>query len=372
MTSFEQALQRAWLLRGKVAWALLPLAALYGVVVALRRALYGWGWYRAQTLPVPVIVVGNLIVGGAGKTPTVMAIVRLLRRHGQVPGIVSRGHGRRSHDPGSPHRRDRACLEVSSDTPAAECGDEPKLLHLRTGVPVVVGRDRVAAARLLLARHPEVNVIVSDDGLQHLALARAAQVLVFDERGVGNGWLLPAGPLREPLTRTVPARSVVLYNAAVATTHWPGSVTQGSLAGVVPLAAWWQGQAAAMPALLALRGRPLLAAAGVARPQRFFGMLRDAGLSITPLPLPDHHDFNTLPWLPTIADVVLTEKDAVKIDPQRIGSTRVWVAALDFVLPPAFDAALLALLPLLIDPAQYSPDPPLQNPPGKSHGNAPA
>ena len=362
MTSFEQALQRAWLLRGKVAWALLPLAALYGVVVALRRALYGWGWCRAQTLPVPVIVVGNLIVGGAGKTPTVMAIVRLLRRQGRVPGIVSRGHGRHG----------AACLEVRSGMPASECGDEPLLLHLRTGAPVVVGRDRVAAARLLLARHPEVNVIVADDGLQHLRLARTAQVLVFDERGAGNGWLLPAGPLREPFAHTVPARSVVLYNAPAASTRWPGNVAQRALAGVVPLAAWWQGQAATLPALMALRGRPLLAAAGVARPQRFFGMLRDAGLSITPMPLPDHHDFKTLPWPATTADVVLTEKDAVKIDPQRIGSTRVWVAALDFAPPPAFNAALLALLPGLADPAQDSPGQPLQNLPGKSHGNAPA
>ena len=367
MKSVEQALQRAWLARGSMAWALLPLAALYGAVVALRRALYRWGWCRAQTLPVPVIVVGNLIVGGAGKTPTVMAIVRLLRRHGQVPGIISRGHGRRSQ-----RRRDKTCLEVSADTPASDCGDEPKLLRLRSGAPVVVGRDRVAAGRLLLARHPEVNVIVADDGLQHLGLARTAQVLVFDERGVGNGWLLPAGPLREPFARSVPMRSVVLYNAPAATTDWPGSVAQGALAGIVPLAAWWQGQAAAMPALVALRGRPLLAAAGVARPRRFFGMLREAGLSITPMPLPDHHDYKTLPWPPTTADVVLTEKDAVKIDLQRIGSTRVWVATLDFAPPPAFDAALLALLPGLAEPVQELPDPPLQNPPGKSHGNAPA
>ena len=372
MTSFQQGLQRVWLARGGLALALLPAAALFGAIAALRRALYRWGWWQAQTLPVPVIVVGNLVVGGAGKTPTVMSIVRLLRRHGQVPGIISRGHGRRSHGPRSHRRRDGAGLEVGSDTPAAECGDEPKLLHLRTGVPVVVARDRVAAARLLLARHPDVNVIVSDDGLQHLRLARTAQVLVFDERGVGNGWLLPAGPLREPLARTVPARSVVLYNAAAATTGWPGSVAQGSLAGVVPLAAWWQGQAAAMPGLIALRGRPLLAAAGVARPQRFFGMLRAAGLNITPTPLPDHHDFKSLPWSPTTADVVLTEKDAVKIDPQRIGSTRVWVATLDFAPPPAFDAALLALLPGLADPVQDSPGHPLQNSPGKSHGNAPA
>ena len=359
---FEQALQRAWLARGRVACALLPLAALFGAVGALRRALYRWGWWQAQTLPVPVIVVGNLVVGGAGKTPTVMAIVRLLRRQGRVPGIVSRGH----------RRHGAACLEVRSGMPASECGDEPLLLHLRTGAPVVVGRDRVAAARLLLARHPEVNVIVADDGLQHLRLARTAQVLVFDERGAGNGWLLPAGPLREPFAHTVPARSVVLYNAPAASTRWPGNVAQRALAGVVPLAAWWQGQAATLPALMALRGRPLVAAAGVARPQRFFGMLREAGLSFAPMPLPDHHAYNALPWPPATADVVLTEKDAIKIDPQRLGGTRVWVATLDFAPPAAFDAALLALLPSPAEPVESSPGHPLQNPPGSAHGNAPA
>ena len=342
----EQRLQRVWQARGPAAWALLPLAALFGAVTGLRRALYRWGWLPTSTLPVPVIVVGNLIAGGAGKTPTVMAIVHTLRGLGHVPGIVSRGHGRQAD----------GCLVVTRDTPATWCGDEPLLMHLRTGAPVVVGRDRVAAARRLLERHPAVTVIVADDGLQHLHLGRTAQVLVFDERGVGNGWLLPAGPLRERLPHAVPDRTVVLYNAAKPTTALHGAVAQRGLAGAVSLAAWWQGQAPSMDTLEALRGRALVAAAGVARPQRFFAMLHDAGLTFTPLVLPDHHAYLTLPWPDTSADVVLTEKDAVKIDPQRIGSTRVWVAALDFRPTAAFDAALTALLP----------------PPGTAHGNAPA
>lgn len=332
--------------QGLTARALRPLAALYGALTALRRAFYRWGWPKTITLPVPVIVVGNLIAGGAGKTPTVMAVVKLLRSRGYTPGIVSRGYGRHGD----------ACLEVQANMPATQAGDEPLLMHLRTGVPVFVGRDRVGAARALLQRHPGVDVIVSDDGLQHLRLARSAQVLVFDERGVGNGWLLPAGPLREPLPAAVPDRSVVLYNAALPSTALRGEVAQRSLAGAVPLAGWWQGETAAAHALEALRGRPVIAAAGVARPQRFFSMLHDAGLTVTPLALPDHHDFATLPWPPATADVVLTEKDAIKIDPQRIGGTRVWVAALDFKPPAAFDAALIALLP----------------PPGTAHGNAPA
>src|SRR6185295_18485753 len=210
-SDLARRLERAWLARGPLAVALLPLAWLFGVLAAVRRTLYRVGVVRAQRLPVPVVVVGNLIAGGAGKTPTTIAVVELLRRQGWHPGIVSRGHGRRSND----------VAEVRADTPVADSGDEPRLLRIRLGVPVLVGRDRVAAARELLRLHPATDVLVSDDGLQHLRLARDAQVLVFDSRGVGNGWLLPAGPLREPLTPAPPPHSVVLYNASTATTPWP-------------------------------------------------------------------------------------------------------------------------------------------------------
>jgi len=341
---FAQRLPQVWLARGPLACALLPLALVYGAFMACRRALYRLGVLRAQVLTVPVIVVGNLVAGGAGKTPTTIAIVAMLRRHGYTPGIVSRGYGGSSDGP----------LEVTRAVPARQCGDEPLLLHLRTGAPAVIGRDRVGAALELLRRHPAVDVVVSDDGLQHLALARDVQVIVFDERGAGNGWLLPAGPLREPLPRALPARSLVVYNAAAASTPLPGTLARRALTGCVALAAWWRGEAASSAALEALRGRPLLAAAGLARPARFFEMLRARGLTIVPLPLADHHDFAALPWPTDAPDVVLTEKDAVKLDPARIGS-RVWVAPLDFTLDAAFEAALIALLA----------------PPGPRHGNPP-
>ncbi|MEP7100863.1 MAG: tetraacyldisaccharide 4'-kinase, partial [Burkholderiales bacterium] len=328
--SFAERLQQAWLARGALAFVLLPLAWLFGAATALRRGLYRIGWQRASRLPVPVVVVGNLIAGGAGKTPTVVAVVAALRRHRFTPGIISRGHG------GS----NATELEVTRDVPASQCGDEPLLMHLRTHAPLVVGRDRVAAGRHLLRAHPEVDVIVSDDGLQHLALARDAQVLVFDERGAGNGWLLPAGPLREALPRALPTRSLVVYNAANPSTPLPGTLAQRSLAGVVALADWWRGEPASRAALDALRGRPLVAAAGLARPQRFFQMLREHGLKITELPLPDHHAYATLPWPADTADVVLTEKDAIKLDAAQVGATRVWVAPLDFALDAAFEAAL--------------------------------
>lgn len=333
-----QRLADVWTRRGAVAWALYPLSLLYRLLWRLRALAYRRGWLRTHHLPVPVVIVGNLIAGGAGKTPTVMATVALLRSQGRTPGIVSRGFG----------RADSAIREVGAASHATEVGDEPLLLHLRTGAAVMVGRDRAAAARALLQRHPQVDVIVSDDGLQHLALARDASVIVFDERGAGNGWLLPAGPLREPMPRALAPRSLVLYNARSASTHLPGLRAKRRLAGAVALGDWWQGRPADMGTLRSLAGRKPLAAAGTAQPQRFFDMLRDAGLAFEALPLPDHYPFTHLPWPANTADVVVTEKDAVKLPPHHEGlargATRVWVVALDFVPDPAYGPRLAQLL----------------------------
>jgi tetraacyldisaccharide 4'-kinase len=186
----------------------------------------------------------------------------------------------------------------------------------------------------LLQANPDTTVIVSDDGLQHLALARCAELVVFDERGIGNGWCLPAGPLREPWPALPREAMLVLYNAAKPTTPWPGSMALRRLQGAVELSAWHQGDTARADALLALRSRRVLAVAGVAFPDRFFEMLRAAGLAITPCPLPDHHAYDALPWDADTSDVIVTEKDAVKLAGRPLGSTRVWVAPLDFELPP--------------------------------------
>ncbi len=335
-------IEAAWQRRGPLAVLLLPLALAYGAVVGARRALHAAGLLRSQRLPVPVVVVGNLIAGGAGKTPTVIALVGWLRAGGWTPGIVSRGHGGRARGP----------LAVDADTPAAICGDEPLLLRLRTGAPLVVGRDRVAAACELLRLAPAVDIVVADDGLQHLRLARDAQLIVFDERGAGNGWLLPAGPLREPMPRRVPPRSRVLYNAPRPSTPLPGGVAVRRLAGLVTLAGWWSGEAPSPTVLAALRGASVLAAAGVARPGRFFDMLRAEGLLVTPLALPDHHAYDTLPWPDSAADVVMTEKDAVKLRRLAAGDAaaapagpRLWVATLDFRPDEETLSGIAALLP---------------------------
>jgi tetraacyldisaccharide 4'-kinase len=333
--SAASQLQAAWLRRGGLARLLLPLSWLYGALIKLRAGCYRLGWMRSRRLPVPVLVVGNLVAGGAGKTPTTIALIHLLRARGFTPGIVSRGYGRSS----------RELRLVDRNTPVDQAGDEPLLMHLRTGAPVAVGADRIAAGKALLQKHPAVDVVVSDDGLQHLRLARDVQVIVFDERGAGNGWLLPAGPLREPVPNGLPPRSVVLYNAPAPSTLLRGHLAQRRLTGLASLSAWWSGQAANHEALAGLKERQPLAAAGLARPQRFFAMLRDLGLPITELALPDHHDFATLPWPDSTADVIVTEKDAVKLRPEAMGTTRVWVATLDFELGATFATELMQWLP---------------------------
>ncbi|MEP7282418.1 MAG: tetraacyldisaccharide 4'-kinase [Rubrivivax sp.] len=318
-----------------VARALTPLAWLARVVTDARRRRV-----RAWRAPCPVIVVGNLVVGGAGKTPTVIALVQALRAAGRRPGVVSRGYGRRSSG-----------VQVAADGgDAATLGDEPWLIHRSTGVPVVVGEARVAAAQALLHRHPEVDVVVADDGLQHAALARDLEVWVFDERGVGNGLGLPAGPLRQPLPAQLPTHACVLYNAPAPSTPLPGALAGRALAGALPLPEWTAGRALRPQALAALAAlaraeRPLPAIAGIAAPQRFFTMLRDAGITIAERALPDHASLQHLPWPEGTPEVICTEKDAAKLTGRALGGTRVWVVGLDFRLPAPFVADLLARLP---------------------------
>lgn len=311
-----------------------PLSWVYQLLAWAHAAPYRMGWRTVQRAPVPLLVVGNLIAGGAGKTPAVIAIVQRLRHQGWTPGVVSRGHGRTGS----------GILAVTDQSAAADAGDEPLLIRLRTSAPVVVGADRAAAARALCAAHPSVDILVADDGLQHHRLHHDMAVLVFDERGAGNGLCLPAGPLRQPMPVQPPVHSLVLYNALAASTALPGFTGHRRLAGLLPLADWRLGRP--VPAdggWAALQGRTVVAAAGLARPERFFAMLQAQGLHTTALPLADHHSFARLPWPADTADVVVTEKDAVKLEPGRMGQTRVWVARLDFEPEPAFADALRTL-----------------------------
>lgn len=335
--TMRRAVERSWWLP-VATWItvlLIPAALLYQSLWAARRLLFERGLFKIERVPLPVVVIGNLIVGGAGKTPAVMALVQALRRDGWTPGVVSRGYGAQA----------TTARAITPHTPAADGGDEPLLIHLRTGAPVYVARRRIDAARALIAAHPEVDIVLADDGLQHLGLNRDAQVIVFDERGVGNGRLLPAGPLREPLTPRPPPRSVVLYNAPAASTRWAGFIARRRLAGAVPLADWWAGRPPVDGSLQALRGRPVLAAAGLAAPEKFFRMLEAQGLTIRRLPLADHARLEPRPWQSDEAIVLVTEKDAVKLPADARDAAAIHVVTLDFELPEAALAALRALLP---------------------------
>jgi len=311
-------LTRAWLRRGPLACALWPLSLLFGAVAALRAGLYRAGWLKSERLPVPVVVVGNIFIGGTGKTPLTLWLVQALRAAGKTPGVISRGHGAK----GSVSRA------VTADSSAQDTGDEPLLIAQRGACPVFVGRDRVACARALLAAHPEVDILLSDDGLQHYRLQRDVEIVLFDGRGAGNGWLLPAGPLRESPGRR---RDVTVINTPVLT---PALAALGAGSPVVRMqlagefAERLADRAERRPLAQLASVKRLAAAAGIGHPERFFAMLRGAGLAFTALPLPDHHDFLDRPFDGLDADIILiTEKDAVKCAQieDLIDDPRLWV-----------------------------------------------
>ena len=294
-------LAAVWRRRGALAWLLLPFSLLFGMLVALRRALYRAGLLRRESLPVPVVVVGNITVGGTGKTPLVIHLASALRVLGRHPGIVSRGyHG------GAPH-----AVEVMPDSDPAAVGDEPLLLSRRSGCPVFVGKDRPAAARALLAGHPECDVIIADDGLQHYRLARTVEIALFDERGVMNGWPLPAGPLREPVSRLTQVDAVVLNGIAAP----PAPTFELPLFAMRLRGESFHRLDDPLVKCNAadLAGKKLHAVAGIGSPQRFFDQLTEMGLSFVEHFFADHHDFRAED-LAFAGDAVLTtEKDAVKL-----------------------------------------------------------
>ena len=350
MSRLAEHLNRAWLHRGLLACALWPISLLMSALVRLRRFGFRRGWWASVHLPVPVLVVGNRIVGGAGKTPTTLAILQHLQARGLRPGVLTRGYKASQDAPA--HRLLDAATEASLS--AAETGDEPLLIWRRTRAPMAIGRDRAQGGQALLAAHPELDILVCDDGLQHLKLQRDIEVIVFDERGQGNGWLLPAGPLREPIdspdTPGLRAPPLVLYNATHASTPLPGFLAQRRMAPLVSLAQWWQAPDAGSAAAPCppQPGVTVLALAGIAQPQRFFHALQELGYTVQGIALADHADFTQLPWLDAAVDLIVTEKDAIKLDPTRLRQerplTRVWVAGLDFHPEPAFWAQLDAAL----------------------------
>lgn len=294
------SLSHLWTRTSVLTVLLLPLALVFVLATGLRRMAYRHGWLKTYRVGVPVIVVGNITAGGSGKTPLVIWLVSWLREQGYCPGVVSRGYGGSACD----------CVDVQPDSLATEVGDEPLLIRIKGDCPVTVGRDRVAAAQQLLNDHPNVNLIVADDGLQHYRLQRDIELAVIDaSTGLGNGWPLPAGPLREPCRRLDKVDAVVqvmrgdVAPFALKQASWRASYTAGP--------AYRLNQPAETRSLHDLPVADWLAVTGIGHPQGFFNMLQAHGVSFRSLAFSDHHVFRPHE-LPVDSAILMTEKDAVK------------------------------------------------------------
>jgi tetraacyldisaccharide 4'-kinase len=327
---FRDRLLAAWYARKRtpLSLALAPLSWLFAAIVAIRRASYRSGLLRVTRIGVPVVVVGNITVGGSGKTPLVIGLAHALSARGRRPGIVSRGHG----------GKNARAREVTQRDSPDDVGDEPLLLAA-TGFPVWIGRDRAAAARSLVVAHPSCDVVICDDGLQHYALSRDVEIAAVDaSRSLGNGCLLPAGPLREPASRLATVDAVVeLVDSASAraTTRAPRVFTMTH----DPIG--WRNLVDPSLALDAavLRRGSVHAVAGTANPQRFFDLVAGLGIEAIPHAFEDHHAFVGADLaFPDAQAILMTAKDAVKC--ARFADARFF--ALDIRAVP--DAALVDLV----------------------------
>ncbi|HEX8739861.1 MAG TPA: tetraacyldisaccharide 4'-kinase [Casimicrobiaceae bacterium] len=344
-------LERAWWQpsAGLIAALLLPVAALFGTLAALRRRLYANGWLASVRLPVPVIVVGNLAVGGTGKTPLTRALAEALRERGFRPGIVSRGYG----------RCERAVHEVTGASTWREAGDEPLVLA-RGGAPVFVAATRAAAATALLAAHRDVDVILSDDGLQHYALARDFEIAVVDaRRGLGNGRLLPAGPLREPAARLAEVDAIVERepgppDAAAAQRDRHGAAAEGdwrgAAGGVTRYAMRYESEpwrnlvdATARLDPASLAAGDAVAIAAIADPGAFFARVAQEGFVARVRAFPDHYVFRREDVVfPGARAILMTEKDAVKC--REFTDARMWLLPIRAEVDPALVDAIVEKL----------------------------
>lgn len=287
-------IDRYWYSQNPIAWLLLPLAGLYCLLAGLRFNLYKKGWLRRFKASVPVIVVGNINVGGTGKTPLIIKLCEILQQQGLKPGIISRGYGSKSAV---------FPLEIMPNTLAMDSGDEPLLLARRTQCPVVIGPDREADIRMLLARHG-CNIILSDDGMQHYRMQRDVEIAVVDmARRFGNGFCLPAGPLREPVER-LRTVDMVIANG--------GSENQLSFV-MRPVKLVSLAEENSVADLSQFAGQKVHAVAGIGHPQRFFNTLAEHGIEYIPHAFPDHHIYATTDLhFGDSLPVLMTEKDAVK------------------------------------------------------------
>ncbi|MDX1528257.1 MAG: tetraacyldisaccharide 4'-kinase [Gammaproteobacteria bacterium] len=319
----QQQLEAIWYGDHPLGTCLAPAGWLFAMVVALRRRLYRWGLLAKTRLPVPVVVIGNITVGGTGKTPLVVWAAELLRQRGHQPGIVCRGYlGQATSWP----------QQVRRDSDPAMVGDEAVMLARRTDCPVVAAGPARAEAAVALVKHSGCDLVLSDDGLQHFALARDLEIAVIDgERLYGNGRCLPAGPLREPVARLKSVDFVVVNG---------DSSMEGTPMRLEPGAPTSLSDPGRQATFSAFRDKPVHAACGIGNPLRFFRLLQSKGLEVIPHRFPDHHAFkpgdldfdDDLP-------VLMTEKDAVKC--ARFAGDKMWYVPVNAVLPSTFTAEFL-------------------------------
>ena len=319
----ERGLAAAWYRRAGWLWLLRPLELLFRLLSGARRLLYRWRVLPGYRAPVPVVVVGNITVGGTGKTPVVIALVEALQAQGISPGVVSRGYGAAAGD--FPRL-------VSPHSSAGDSGDEPLLIARRTGAPVVIAPDRPAAVRALL-QAARVDMVICDDGLQHYALQRDMEIVLIDaRRGLGNGFCLPAGPLREPASRLASVDHV-LYRGG----EDPHNAVQYQPRCWVNL---HSGEERPLSAFAA-RGE-VCAVAGIGQPEQFFATLQDIGIDHVSRTFADHHRYSGADFAGLAGQTILmTEKDAVKC--AGLAGNDAWYLRIDAALPAGLVAAVSAL-----------------------------
>jgi tetraacyldisaccharide 4'-kinase len=322
MAKLSQVLLAAWQKRGPLAMCLWPLTLFSRLYLLWQAMRYALGWASVTRLPVPVMVVGNVVVGGTGKTPIVMHIADHLILRGYKVGVIARGVG----------GQQRGCAEVSQDSLVSLVGDEALLLKKRLGLPVFIGKARAQAALLLMKQYPDTQIIISDDGLQHSALHHDIAVCVFDDRGLGNGFLLPAGPLRESWPRHLNQNVVQIK------VHTGQQSFEDSFPALRKLSSQAVNGRGDLRDLDTWQHHTVDALAAIAQPHTFFTALQAARLSLgTTQTFPDHDSLQA--WTPPSArDVLCTEKDAVKLWPRHPG---VWAVPLQCELPEVFWLTLL-------------------------------
>jgi tetraacyldisaccharide 4'-kinase len=325
-----------WQVRALLYWGLMPLSWVYTGAVLLRKLAFKKQWLKTTYLPVPTIVVGNIFVGGTGKTPVVIALVQDLLAMGKKPGLVSRGYGVKISL--SSLARIGQITATHTTLDSHYFGDEPSLIASLTGIPIAVHPKRVKAAQSLIAAHPEIDILICDDGLQHLALGRNVEIVVQDQRGTGNGLTFPAGPLREPMSRLKEVDAILTrspeWGAKLSTTHTPNS-SHPYLSKFTVNIDCFQSRHDPLKKLTPqafiamLQFHPhhkICAMAAIGLPKRFFLELQNLGINLDQaIALPDHAMMVAADFRKIQADeIVITAKDAVKL--QNVADQRIWVA----------------------------------------------